>query len=244
MTLETIWTPGRTGWQGRQGSKTSLVVLAVFMGAAVIGYAAILLTESSTPFRLQGAVVILSGALGAWILAAHMRISRVRVVQVLVEPARLTFGRPRGILLPLRLLGIAGALLLAAWVWSLSATSSDRIPVLSLLLTPIVALCMIYGGVSSFFNAGSRVVLEPERLQVVIPRTGLTATWDEVAESTFASHHVVIVLANARQGGWAARDFASDPVVLAELIRFYARAPSARAEIGEAALARLREGAF
>lgn len=78
------------------------------MGAAVTGYAAILLTESSTPFRLQGTVVILSGALGAWILAAHMRVSRVRVVQVLVEPARLTFGRPRGILLPLRLLGICG----------------------------------------------------------------------------------------------------------------------------------------
>ncbi|WP_056515009.1 hypothetical protein [Microbacterium sp. Leaf320] len=40
------------------------------------------------------------------------------------------------------------------------------------------------------------------------------------------------------------RDLASDPVILAALVSFYARHPAARAEIGAATLARLRSGDF
>jgi hypothetical protein len=43
---------------------------------------------------------------------------------------------------------------------------------------------------------------------------------------------------------FAARDLASDPVILAELITYYARVASARADIGEGTLAVLRSGEF
>lgn len=241
---ETIWTPGRSGWQGRQGSVATLVALAVIVGAAAIAYAVILLTEPSAPYRMQGVLALVIVALGGWMALAHVRVPRVRVVRVEAEPARLTFGRPRGIRAPVRLLGPAGVLLLAAWVWALPVSSSDRIPVLSLVLTPVIALFLIYGGVASLFRAGSRVILEPDRLRVVLPRTGLVAAWDDISEASFIADRVVIVLADGRRGGWAARDFASDPVVLAELISFYARTPEARREIGTAALTRLRSGEF
>lgn len=240
----TIWTPGRAGWQGQQGSLAGLVVIGVILGLFFVGYAAILFSDPAPSMKLMAVAVVLTLGLGIWLLALHMRVGRVRVVRVVAESTRLTFGRARATRLPTALLAVAGAALLATWLWSLFSVPAGRLPMLSLLLTPVCALCLIYGGVRAFFDSGSRLVLEPEGIRLRIPRTGLTATWDEVLGASLEGNSVVVRAVTPRPSSWAARDFASDPVVLAELITFYARTPAARAEIGEATLARLRSGDF
>ncbi|PKI89899.1 hypothetical protein CW368_12095 [Actinomycetales bacterium SN12] len=57
-------------------------------------------------------------------------------------------------------------------------------------------------------------------------------------------NRVFLRTASVRPSSWAVTDLASDPVLLAELVSFYASRPDARAEIGPATLERLRSGEF
>lgn len=128
----------------------------------------------------------------------------------------------------------------------LGVVPADRLSLLTLLLLPVIALIMMIVGIRSWFRApgAHRLTLRPESLELRIPRNNAVVAWDEVVGAALEGNRVVLRTATAQPSSWAAADLASDPVLLAEVVTFYAGSPGARAEIGAGALARLRSGEF
>lgn len=244
--LETIWVRGHAGWQGQQRANTALTVFGVVFGIVVLLFSMILFTDPAPVMKALGVGVIAAVAVGAWLLVAHARVTRVRVVRPVVDGQTVVFGGAAGIIWPLRAFALVGALLLAAWTWSIFSVPADRLSLLTLLLLPVIALIMMIAGLRSWFRApgAHRLTLRPEGLELRIPRNNAAVAWDEVVGAALEGNRVVLRTATAQPSSWAAADLASDPVLLAELVTFYASRPDARAEIGAGTLARLRSGEF
>lgn len=246
MSTETIWVPGHPGWAGQQRSTTGLSVLGAVLGLALAGYGLLLLLDPAPAMRLLGFSVFVTVGLTAWMLAAHLRVSRVHVVRVEVAERAVVFRGADAVIAPLRLLSVAGALILAGWTWAILTVPADRLSTLTLLVVPAVGVTLAVVGVRSLFRRpdAHRLTLTPEGVDLRIPRTGLRAKWAEIDGATLAGDRVILRATAARLASWAARDLASDPVILAELVTFYATTASARVEIGPATLGRLRAGEF
>lgn len=245
-TAETVWVPGHAGWQGQKGSTTGLVVLGVVLTAAVVFYAVTLLADPAPAMKLLGSGVVLAVGVAAWLLTAHLRIERVRVVRVAVDGSTVVFGGAAEVVWPLRAFVAAGALLLAGWAWSIFTVPSGRMTILTLLGVPVIGLILLTVGVRSWFRPldGHRLTLRRDGIELRIPRNRVNAAWDEISAASLEGDRVVVRTTTTRPSSWATRDLASDPVILAELVSFYGKRPEARAEIGAGTLARLRSGDF
>lgn len=240
--------PGHAGWAGQQRSTTGLGVLGAVLGLALVGYGLLLLGDPAPGMKLLGFSVFVTVGLTVWMLTAHLRVSRTRVVRVEVGERAVVFRGADAIIAPMRLLAVAGALILAGWAWAISTVPADRLSTLTLLVVPAVGVTLTVVGVRSLFRrpGAHRLTLTPEGVDLRIPRTGLRATRGEIGGATLTGDRVTVraTAAAARPASWAARDLASDPVLLAELVTFYATTAAARAEIGPATLERLRAGEF
>jgi hypothetical protein len=243
---QAIWVPGHAGWQGQQGSTTGLIVLGVVLAAAILFYAATLVADPAPAMKLLGAGVVAAVGIAVWLLTTHVRVSRVRVVRPLVDGPRIVFVGAAQVVWPLRSLVLAGMLLLAGWAWSVFTVPAERMTMLTLLGVPVIGLALVIAGTRSWLRplAGHRLTLRPDGLELRIPRNDVSATWDEFSDVSLEGDRVVVRTTTTRPSSWATRDLASDPVILAELVSFYAHHPEARAEIGGATLARLRSGDF
>jgi len=246
MAVEIVWVPRHAGWQGQQRSMTGLIALGVVLAAAILFYAAMLVADRAPAVKVLGAGVVVAVGIAVWLLAAHVRVARVRVVRLVVHGTSVVFGGAQQVIWPLRSLALAGALLLAGWTWSVFTVPAERMSMLTLLVVPVIGAILIVAGARSWFRSPSshRLTLRPDGLELRIPRNDVSATWDEIESASMEGDRVVIRSSATRPSSWATRDLASDPVILAELVSFYARHPAARAEIGSATLARLRSGDF
>lgn len=244
--VQTIFVPGHAGWAGQQRSTTGLTVLGVVLGLALAGYGLLLVLDPAPAMKLLGLAVFVTVGLAAWLLAAHLRVSRVRVVRVEATDRAVAFRSAEEIITPLRLLAVAGVLILAGWAWAIVAVPAERLSTLTLLVVPAVGITLTVVGTRSLFRRpdAHRMTLTPEGIDLRIPRTGLRATWDDVSGAALSGDRVALRTTTARPASWAARDLASDPVLLAELVTFYAATAPARAEIGPRTLDRLRSGEF
>ncbi|MGO2746722.1 hypothetical protein [Microbacterium sp.] len=244
--IQTIWVPGHPGWAGQQKPVTGLIVIGVIFGIVIIGYGAILLSDGAAAMMLLGAAVIVTVGLTGWMLAAHLRVSRVRVVRAEAAANEVVFRGVAAIVWPLRLFLVAGLAILGGWAWAIATVPAERLSILTLLLVPVIGAILAIMGARAWFQrpGGHRLTLTPAGIDLQIPRTGLRASWNDVASAELAGDRVVVRAVTAKSGSWAARDLASDPVILAELIAFYARSAPARDEIGSATLDRLRSGGF
>lgn len=242
---QTLWVPGRPGWQGQQGSVTGLVVLGVLLGLVALAIAVLWITDPVPAVKALGVSVLLLVAVTAWLLAVHLRVGRVRVVRVDVDGGRVVFGSARQVAAPTRLLALVGLLLLASWTWAIFTAPADSLPIVTLLGVPVIAAGLIFGGVRAWFRRiGSHALsLTADRLTLRIPGNALDVGWDDVMGAELIANRVHVT-ARAAEVSFAARDLASDPVVLAELITFYARNPRARRAIGADTARRLSSGDF
>lgn len=241
-----VWVPGRRGWEGQQGSLAGVITLVAILGVAIAGGILVWLLDPAPAIKTMGAVALVALALGVWLLVIQLRVERVRVVRVAVDGESVRFAGAAETRRVLGLLGVAGVALLAAWGWMLVSVTSTDVPVLTLLLVPIVAALLVYGGVRAWLGGdGAHVLtLRPDGLTLKIPRTGVNAAWTDVSGARLVDNRVQVSLQGGGAASFAARDLASDPVILAELITYYARVASARADIGEGTLAVLRSGEF
>lgn len=242
----TIWVPGHPGWAGQQKSVTGLIVIGVILGMFVIGYGAVLLFDAAAAMKVLGTAVIVTLGITGWMLAAHIRVSRVRVVRAEASANEVVFRGAAAIVWPLRLFVVAGLMILVGWAWAIATVPAERLTILTLLLVPVIGVILTIVGARAWWQrpGGHRMTLTPGGIDLHIPRSGLRAAWNDIADAGLAGDRVVIRSSVAKSGSWAARDLASDPVILAELIMFYARSASVRHEIGSATLDRLRSGDF
>ncbi len=245
-TVETVWVPGHAGWPGQQGSTTGLIALGVVLAAAILFYAATLVADPAPAMKVLGAGVATAVGVAVWLLTTHIRVSRVRVVRPVVDGPSIVFGGAAQIVWPLRSLVLAGTLLLTGWTWSVFTVPAERMTMLTLLGIPVIGLAVVVAGARAWFTPPSlhRLTLRPDGLELRIPRNDVRATWDEFSAASLDGDRVVIRTTTTRPSSWATRDLASDPLILAELVSFYAHHPEARAEIGSATIARLRSGDF
>lgn len=241
----TLWVPGRPGWQGQQGSVAGLVVIGVLLGCAALAVAVLWITDPAPAVKALGLSLLLLVAVTAWMLVVHLRVGRVRVVRVDVDGGRVIFGAARQVAAPTRLLALVGLVLLASWIWAIFTAPADSLPIVTLLGVPVIAAALIFGGVRAWFRGtGSHSLsLTPDRLTLRIPGNSLDVAWDDVVGAELSANRVHVTAGGAAVS-FAARDLASDPVILAELIAFYARNPRARSAIGTDTARRLSSGDF
>lgn len=242
----TIWVPGHAGWQGRQRSTSGLVLLGVLLGLFIVVYGVVSIIDPAPAMKLLGAGVIVAVAVGVWLLAVHVRTSRVRVVRPVVEGEEVVFGGPAETIPPLRALAPVGVLIIAGWGWSIVSVPADRLTTLTLLVVPVIGAILAIAGIRSWFRplGAHRLALRPTGVELRIPRNNAVVSWDDLAEASLEGERVILRTTTGRASSWAVGDLASDPVILAELLTFYATRPEARAEIGAPTLARLRSGEF
>ncbi|WP_431074416.1 hypothetical protein [Microbacterium phyllosphaerae] len=246
LAVETVWVPGLAGWQGQRRSTTGLIALGVLLAAAILFYAATLVADPAPSMKVLGAGVTAAVGIAVWLLVAHVRVGRMRVVRLVVDGTSVVFGGAEQIIWPLRTLGLAGILLVAGWAWSVFTVPAERMTLLTLLGVPVIGATLLIAGARSWFRPPSRhrLTVHPDGLELRIPRNDVSATWDEIEGASLEGDRVVVRTTTMRPSSWATRDLASDPVILAELVSFYAHHPAARAEIGPATLARLQAGDF
>ena len=91
-------------------------------------------------------------ACGVWMLLAHMLLPRSGVVRAELTDEGVRFGGAPGIRIPLLLLAPIGLVMLGAWLWAL-VTASERLTVLTIVLVPVLALLLMYGGGRTIFGA-------------------------------------------------------------------------------------------
>lgn len=244
--METIWVPGHAAWQGQQRATTGLVAFAAVFSFVALLFSMILFAESAPALKLVGVGVLAAVAVGIWLLAAHIRVSRTRIVRVSVDGREAIFAGVAAIIWPLRTFVLVGAVLLAGGAWSVFTASPDAVTMRTLLGVLAIGLIMMIAGISFWFRAPAapRLILGTEGLELRIPRNNATLPWDDVTGASLERNRVFVRTASAQPSSWAVTDLASDPVLLAELITFYANRPDARAEIGAGTLARLRSGEF
>ncbi|MGJ0391079.1 hypothetical protein [Microbacterium sp. CGR1] len=246
IAVETVWVPGHTGWQGQQRSTTGLIALGVLLAAAILFYAATLVVDPAPAMKVLGAGVVVAVGIAVWLLAAHVRVARARVVRLVIDETSVVFGGAEQIIWPVRTLVLAGILLLAGWAWSVFTVPAERMTMPTLLGVPVIGAILLITGARSWFRPPSRhrLAMRPDGLELRIPRNDVSATWDEVEDASLEGDRVVVRTSATRPSSWATRDLASDPVLVAELLSFYAHHPAARTEIGAGTIARLRSGDF
>lgn len=243
---ETIWVRGHTGWQGQQRATTGLVIFAAVFSLFALLFSMILFAAPAPALKLVGAGVLAAVAVGIWLLVTHIRVPRTRIVRVSVAGPEVVFAGVGAIIRPLRAFAPVGAILLAGGVWSVFTSSPDTVTMRTLLGILLIGLIMMIAGTWFWFRAPAahRLILRPEGLDLRIPRNNATLRWDDVTGASLERNRVFLRTASVRPSSWAVTDLASDPVLLAELVTFYANRPEARAEIGAGTLARLRSGEF
>ncbi|WP_430868832.1 hypothetical protein [Demequina aurantiaca] len=244
--IEQVRVPSHAGWQGQQGSTTGLIAVSAVLMLAVVAYGVVMMSDPASAMKVLGAGVILTVGLTGWMLAAHLRVSRVRVVRVKVSDDTVVFKGAQEVVLPLRAFAGGGAMILAGWVWAVATVPSGRLTLLTLLVVPVLGLTITVVGVRAWFRGaqGHQLTLSRSGLVLRIPRNQLRATWDEVREAGLRGNRIEVGTTSGIRASWAAMDLASDPVIVAELVNFYVRRQDARAEIGQGTLARLRSGEF
>lgn len=244
--LETIWVPGHAGWQGQQRATTGLVVFAAAFSLVVVLFSMILFADPAPALKLLGAGVLATVAVGIWLLVAHIRVPRTRIVRVSVDGREVVFAGVPGIGRPLRAFAFVGAALLAGCVWSVFTVPADTVTMRTLLGVLVIGLILLIVGIRSWFRlpTAHRLTLRPDGVELRIPRHDASLSWGDLSGASLQGNRVMLRTATARPSSWAATDLASDPVILAELVTFYANSPQARAEIGPTTLARLRRGDF
>ncbi|MFG6503484.1 hypothetical protein [Microbacterium sp. P05] len=242
----TIVVPGHPGWQGQQGSTGAVTSLGVLLGLAALAYGAILFADPAPSMKALGLAVVVTAAATAWLLIVQVRLSRVRVVRASASPDEVRFAGATETAWPLRVLGVLGLVLIGCWLWAVLTVPADRLSLLTLLLVPVVAASLLYGGGRAWLglSGAHSLTLTPERLVLRIPRNALNAPWGDISGAQLVQNRVVVTSGAGGSVSWAARDLASDPVILADLVSFYAGSIAARAEIGEATLGRLQDGAL
>ncbi|QAY72235.1 hypothetical protein ET445_01645 [Agromyces protaetiae] len=243
---ETTWVPGHAGWQGQQGSTTLLSFTGVVLTLAGVAYAVVHLFDPAPAMKALGASTLVAVGVGVWMVLAHLRVGRLRVVRASTAPGSIRFGQIEGLSRLVLLLGVAGLALLGSWVWVVFTVPSARVTLLTLLLVPFVSLGLLWGGARALFRrpGSHEVSLTPDGVALRIPGNRLDAAWGDIAGAELVANRVHVRTRDGAAATFAARDLASDPVILAELVTFYASTPAARAEIGPTTLERLRSGEF
>ncbi|WP_315638106.1 MULTISPECIES: hypothetical protein [Microbacterium] len=243
---ETIWVRGHAGWQGQQRATTGLVLFAAVFSLFALLFSMILFAAPAPALKLVGVGVLAAVAVGLWLLVAHIRVPRTRIVRVSVAGPEVVFAGVGAIIWPLRAFAPVGAILLASGVWSVFTSSPDTVTMRTLLGILLIGLIMLIAGTWFWFRAPAahRLILRPEGLDLRIPRNNATLKWEDVTGASLERNRVFLRTASVRPSSWAVTDLASDPVLLAELVTYYANRPDARSEIGAGTLARLRSGDF
>lgn len=229
----------RPRWQPPRGQLFGPTAAVVLLSAIFVAFGLSLTLDRVAAVSLLGVSILAAFACGVWMLLAHMLLPRSGVVRAQLTDEGVRFGGAPGIRIPLLLLAPIGLVMLGAWLWAL-VTASERLTVLTIVLVPVLALLLMYGGGRAIFGAPAAHSLDltPQGVRLRIPRNDLVAAWDEVRDAEVGRTHVTVRATDGRAARWATRDLGSDPVVLADLIALYASTPSARGEIGPATLAR------
>ncbi|PRB17276.1 hypothetical protein CQ042_05630 [Microbacterium sp. MYb62] len=244
--MGTIWVRGHAGWQGQQRATTGLVVFAAVFSLVAVLFSMLLFADPAPALKLLGVGVIAAVAVGVWLLAAHIRVPRSRIARAAVDGREVVFAGVPGIIRPLRAFAFVGAVILAGCAWSVFTVPADAVRMRMLLGVLVIGLTLLIAGVRFWFRppTAHRLTLRPDGLELRIPRNHASLSWEDISGASLQGNRVMLRTATARPSSWAATDLASDPVILAELVTFYASNPQARAEIGPTTLARLRRGDF
>ncbi|MGG1909299.1 hypothetical protein AB1285_19800 [Microbacterium sp. NRRL B-14842] len=99
------------GGDGQQRATTALTVFGVVFAIVVLLFSLILFADPAPAMKALGIGVLAAVAVGVWLMVAHARVSRVRVVRPVVDGPAIAFGGAAGIVWPLRALAPVGALL-------------------------------------------------------------------------------------------------------------------------------------
>ncbi|PKI89900.1 hypothetical protein CW368_12100 [Actinomycetales bacterium SN12] len=90
-TLKTIWVRSHVGWQGQQRATTGLVLFAAVFSLFALLFSMILFAEPAPALKLVGVGVLAAVAVGIWLLVAHIRVTRTRIVRVSVTGPEVVF---------------------------------------------------------------------------------------------------------------------------------------------------------
>lgn len=245
--VETIWVPGHRGWTPPKPFTPALIAITVVLGAFFVLYVVLLVTDPAPASKALAAVFVAGFAVGVWAARVQLRGMRPRTVRAAVSSDGVRFGRPEGMTWPLRAAAICGVALLAAWAWTmLSVPADDLLGGRWFFALPVVAALVIFGAGRAWLPGRDRhaLTLTPESVVLRLSRDEVVLPWEIILQATLVNNRVTILMADGSTQYWGARDLASDPAILAELISFYAASRAARSEIGAATLQRLRDGTF
>ncbi|WP_284252060.1 PH domain-containing protein [Litorihabitans aurantiacus] len=223
----------------------TLVALTVLLALAVLAGAAVLIASSSPATAVLGVVLAglaVGGAAAAVLVLGHPRAGRLEVV---AEPARLTFPAPAALPWVNRGLATLASLLIVPPGIALAQGTAGDLPLFGLATPTVVAALALPAAVRAWSGRArySHLVLDPDGVRFVGARGERAARWDDVRRVQLRGARLHLSGADGSVLiDVGARDLASDARLLADVLDLYRRRPALRGEIGEAALPRLERG--
>ena len=246
--------PPRAGWQAPKGTLTRLYVIAAVVAVIiVVSLGSLTVATRSPAIALFALSELALGGVGIGILAAKARATRPLVVRVAATTDTVTFDAGDGTRPLLRSLAPIGVVMLVSLIALLirgelygesgeavfsGVRRSGSVVFFAVSVLVIPPSIRAWRG-----STGAALVLSREGITLSVPRTGGSAAWASIGGASFASERAT-VLASTRSFSWASLDLASDPVVLTDLIRYYAENPAARTTIGSGTMELLHSGRF
>lgn len=245
---------GRRGWQPPKATLAPLMIIAALTTTIVAVWLGAVTIATASAFAALFALSVLALiGVGLALLVAKSRGTRPLVVRVAVHPESVTFDAGDGPRRLLRWLAPIGVVMLASLVALLvrgelyggsgPAVFSGIGRFGSVIFFAVAVLIMAPSIRAWRGSTGAALTLTREGVTLTLPRTGGSAAWASIGGASFATERAT-VLANTGSFSWASRDLASDPVVLTDLITYYAEHPAARATIGSETLTLLQSGRF
>ncbi|MBV0893714.1 hypothetical protein [Microbacterium sp. NC79] len=246
--------PRRRGWQPPKGSTTPLYIMTTVLVIIVgLWLGSVAFAVGSVAIALFAVSVIATIGVGIGIISAKMRATHPLRVRVGATADAVTFDAGDATRSLLRVLAPIGVVMFASLLWlimrgELYGDSDEAvfsgIGRFGSAIFFVIAVAIIIPSIRAWRGStGASLTLTRESVALALPRTGGSAPWASIAGASFATERVT-VLANTGSFSWASRDLASDPVVLTDLITYYADNPAARASIGSGTIALLKSGQF
>lgn len=245
---------GRRGWQPPAGGLAPLYAMAAIVSVIIAVWLGAVTIATGSPFVAVFALSVLSIiAIGVGILVAKSRAVRPLIVRAIPSADAVIFGAGDSSRRLVRWLAPAGAVMLASLVALLLTgqlyggsgqalfSGVGRFGSIAFFAT---GAAVMWPGIRAWRGSeGPTLTLSREGVALALPRTGGSAAWADIGGAQFVGQRATVA-ANTGSFSWAARDIASDPVVLVDLIEFYSRSPAARARIGAETIALVRSGTF
>ena len=254
LTATEITISNRRGWQPPKGGVAPLLIVAAILAIIVAAWlGAVTIATGSIVVALFAASVLALIGLSIGMLIAKIRATRPLIVRARVTADGVIFDAGNGARSLMRWLAPVGVLMLASLVallvsGELYGDSGEAVfsgvGRFGSVAFFAIGAAIILPGIRAWRGSGvASLTLTPATVSLALPRTGGSAEWPAIGGATFAAERAS-VLANTGTFSWASRDLASDPVVLTELITYYAENPAARATIGSGTIALLQSGRF